>query len=68
MTKAELVTEVAKATGLNKKASGAAVGAVFEAIENSLAKEKYSLSASEPSKSGKGCPGRTKSSGSQESH
>ncbi|NCC58527.1 MAG: DNA-binding protein, partial [Synergistales bacterium] len=34
MTKAELVTEVAKATGLNKKASGAAVGAVFEAIES----------------------------------
>jgi DNA-binding protein HU-beta len=44
VTKAELVTEVAKATGLNKKASGAAVGAVFEAIENSLAKgEKVQL-------------------------
>ena len=38
MTKAELVTEVAKATGLNKKASGAAVGAIFEAIESALAK------------------------------
>ena len=44
MTKAELVSDVAKATGLNKKASGAAVGAVFDAIEAALAKgEKVQL-------------------------
>jgi DNA-binding protein HU-beta len=44
VTKAELITEVAKATGLNKKESGAAVGAVFEAIEAALEKgEKIQL-------------------------
>ena len=44
VTKAELVTAVAEATGLNKKASGAAVGAIFETIENALSKgEKVQL-------------------------
>ncbi|GAB1399218.1 HU family DNA-binding protein [Aminivibrio sp.] len=44
MTKAELVTAVAEATGLNKKVSGAAVGAIFETIENALSKgEKVQL-------------------------
>ena len=38
MTKTDLINAVAKATGLNKKESGSAVNAVFEAIENALAK------------------------------
>jgi DNA-binding protein HU-beta len=38
VTKTDLVNAVAKATGLNKREAGAAVGAVLEAIENSLAK------------------------------
>ncbi len=38
VTKAELITEVAKATGLNKKESAAAVVAVFGAIEAALEK------------------------------
>ena len=38
MTKTDLVNAVAKATGLNKREAGAAVGAVLQAIENSLAK------------------------------
>jgi len=44
VTKAELIAEVAKATGLNKKESAAAVGAVFGAIEAALErKEKVQL-------------------------
>ena len=38
LTKTDLINAVAKATGLNKKESGGAVNAVFEAIENALAK------------------------------
>jgi DNA-binding protein HU-beta len=38
VTKTDLVNAVAKATGLNKREAGAAVGAVLQAIENSLAK------------------------------
>ncbi|HCL79757.1 MAG TPA: DNA-binding protein [Synergistaceae bacterium] len=38
MTKAELVTQVAKETGMNKKNSGEAVKAIFAAIEGALAK------------------------------
>ncbi len=44
MTKTDLANAVAKATGLSKKASGEAVGAIFAAIEDSLAKgEKVQL-------------------------
>ncbi|MDI9369963.1 MAG: HU family DNA-binding protein [Synergistaceae bacterium] len=44
MTKVELIAEVAKATGLNKKESAAAVAAVFGAIEGALErKEKVQL-------------------------
>ncbi len=44
MTKTDLANAVAKVTGFSKKASGEAVGAVFAAIEDSLAKgEKVQL-------------------------
>ena len=38
LTKTDLINAVAKATGLNKKESGSAVNAVFEAIEGALEK------------------------------
>lgn len=38
MTKTDLINAVSKSTGMSKKASGEAVAAVFEAIQEELAK------------------------------